>query len=372
MIFLLWTISFIKSLNCFSHNYTYQRGIPSLYVSLRDERANFLAVINTYNSFSLFEGSRDVFGTYSQKIIDRKNINITNSFEVLSYKSEISVVDMYIKDYCFYISTEMMKNSFDKGLGFGYNYKENEEYHFVYTLYKQKLFDKFSFALENQNTDKGVIHFGSIPNNRHKKLPYKGYCNVDDNSKNWECDLLQIEFKGEVYPINKKAIFHSGIDTLFISQTMFNIMENHILQELLFHDVCIRRTSEKIVRYIECSSDIDYFVAPITFTINNMKFNITIKNLFMKISNGRVSKFMSRPEEPFNSSVVFGNAFIKLFNYTVFDYEEKQIELYSDFMKIEMKNQIDNKKEIVLIIYVLILIQCFINIFFLLYIIKYT
>ena len=71
MIFILWTISFIKSLNCFSHNYTYQRGIPSLYVSLRDERANFLAVINTHNSFSLFEGSRDVFGTYSQKIIDR-------------------------------------------------------------------------------------------------------------------------------------------------------------------------------------------------------------------------------------------------------------------------------------------------------------
>ena len=77
MIFILWTISFITSLNCFSHNYTYQRGIPSLYVSLRDERANFLAVINTHNSFSLFEGLRDVFGTYSQKIIDRKNINIT-------------------------------------------------------------------------------------------------------------------------------------------------------------------------------------------------------------------------------------------------------------------------------------------------------
>ena len=77
MIFILWIISFIKSLNCFSHNYTYQRGIPSLYVSLRDERANFLAVINTHNSFSLFEGLRDVFGTYSQKIIDRKNINIS-------------------------------------------------------------------------------------------------------------------------------------------------------------------------------------------------------------------------------------------------------------------------------------------------------
>ena len=81
---------------------------------------------------------------------------------------------------------------------------------------------------------------------------------------------------------------------------------------------------------------------------------------------------MSRPEEPFNSSVVFGNSFIKLFNYTVFDYEEKQIEFYSDFTKIEMKNQIDNKKEIVLIIYVLIVIQCLINIFLLFYSIKYS
>lgn len=224
----LWVISIINGLKCFSVNYTYNYGLPSVYVSLRDERANFLSVINTYNSFTLFEGSRDVFGTYSQKILNKKNITITNTFEVVHYKSVISLLNMDINEYHFYISTEMIKHSFDKGVSFGYNYKENEEYNFVYNLYKQNLFERLSFAFEIHNLDKGVIHFGSIPDSRHKTLPYKGYCKVDKNSKHWECDLIEIKFKGETFLLNKKAIFHSAIDELFVSKDLFSIMENHI------------------------------------------------------------------------------------------------------------------------------------------------
>lgn len=70
-------------------------------------------------------------------------------------------------------------------------------------------------------------------------------------------------------------------------------------------------------------------------SIGSMVIDLPFKSLF-------VDSLLTIHENPYNTKeIVFGNQFIRLFNFTVFDYDNKRIELYSDSILIKDKNFVD-------------------------------
>ena len=74
-------------------------------------------------------------------------------------------------------------------------------------------------------------------------------------------------------------------------------------------------------------------------SFNNLIINLPIVKLFERgASQDRlVSIIYSNPSVYYsNYDFVFGSHFFKLFNYTVFDYENKEINMYSNSISINM------------------------------------
>ena len=72
-----------------------------------------------------------------------------------------------------------------------------------------------------------------------------------------------------------------------------------------------------------CNPNLDILRNDIEFIFNNVKLKLKLSTLF-KDRNGRPNKLHNF------TGVILGYPFLSLFNYTVFDYQNKQFELYSD------------------------------------------
>ena len=75
----------------------------------------------------------------------------------------------------------------------------------------------------------------------------------------------------------------------------------------------------------------------IEFVFDNIQVEFTIKDLF----NYPNSKIVSNSDKPFHkfNGVFLGIDFIRMMNYTIFDYENTQVSFYSDTIKISSKSK---------------------------------
>ena len=67
----------------------------------------------------------------------------------------------------------------------------------------------------------------------------------------------------------------------------------------------------------------------ISFGFGNITIEVNIKELFSNSESLFTSNIEPKKMHKFEG-IILGVAFINLFNYTLFDYEKKQIEFYSD------------------------------------------
>ena len=94
--------------------------------------------------------------------------------------------------------------------------------------------------------------------------------------------------------------------------------------------------------WIKCFFSEEQEKETITFKFgNHLYIDMTFKDMFEK--EYHKSKFMNRNGLFGRDYIMVGNEFLSLFNYSVFDYEQKQIEFYSDTTVIVDKHTIITK-----------------------------
>lgn len=235
------------------------------------------------------------------------------------------------------------------GIGLGYHIEHNKTLSFIYQLNEQYHFDKFKFAIED-HYPKGQIHFGGIPNNTHLSCPYQTTIKVNESLTTWGFPLNQIIFNNTVYDVNMSAIIMISAPDMFIGDSFLNLMKNTIFKE------CLDETDSKNSLY--CSEEVIKSMNTISFVFGNKKFEMKLENLF-EFRRARISPSYGWWSRTFDE-VVLGFEFVELFNYTMFDYDNKQVEFYGN--KVQIIDLIDNNDNKTRIIFLSIIILCIINI----------
>ena len=100
-----------------------------------------------------------------------------------------------------------------------------------------------------------------------------------------------------------------------------------------------------------------------------MSFTLSFKDLFEDHDSDRISSlFWSNPFDNYSKdNIIFGAQFLNKFTLSVFNYEKKQIHLYSDDIKIKLTSQNNINILIIIIIIGKLSFTILINIFILLH-----
>ena len=312
----------------------YDNELPTPSVSYPNEKYSTTLPLNTFISVNI------LWRTFQPKMIRER---ITNKLEIFierTYKCEEYMTDMIINKYkiknlSFYIPNGLTWVR-ESGLALGFHIK-NESFSIVHNLFSNKKIEKLQFAFYNLfNKEKGTLFIGGIPSDKHKELPYKGIAKVNETLPTWGFALKSIKYNNSVYQMNIPCIIHSAIDDVFISNDIYQFMVNSVFKEEIEKHVCESNFLWIYKQnYLVCKSIVKGNNR-IKFDFESFSFDLAINDLFNTLHH---SKFISntKPNEFLNfSGAILGIGFLNLFNYTLFDYENKQIEFYSDTTEIKV------------------------------------
>ena len=277
----------------------------ALNVSLSDERPSLL--MNFYNEQNVkimkcntFLPATLTFAVSNQiqsRIKENVTLSFTENYSTYRYQSDILINSVHINNFSLYFSYIGAIFSSEFGAAFGYHII-NEETSIVHLFYKQGYVDHIMFAFHNIREEfDSHLYIGEIPNNEHKKLPYKTTMKINETLPTWGFTLNKVIFDNETFELNESAIIANGIDGVFLYNKLYKMLE------------------KKILTYSECK-------------ING--------NAFYKGEENDINQF----------------------NYTLFDYEAKTVSFYSD--SIYIKDNSDNCT-ITIAIAIVISVICLVN-----------
>ena len=302
--------------------------------------------INTFRTDTLLSGS---FNNIDQTILP-----VTLQPEEEAYQAYLHFIPISpsLNISAYYVNSHLWTREI--GLAFGYKVT-NESFSYVHTLYNKKIISHRMFIMHNLRKElKGNLYIGGVPNNEHIKMIYKGKIKVNVTLPTWGFMLRDVKFKNIVYSLNIPTIISSNLLNMFISDDFYEFMLNKVLDDGEYAEVrnsFLTTTYQKQVIAKEGMNK----SKEISFVFDNIEMKIILKNMF-DISN---SKFLSNTYKSkiHNfTGLILGSEFLSLFNYTVFDYDNKAIEFYSDTIPITVLNH--NSSNIVKsIIYINILIS---------------
>ena len=315
----------------------YDNELPTPSVNYPNEKYSTTLPLNTFINVNI------LWRTFQPKMIKER---ITNKLEIFierTYKCEEYMTDMIInnlkiKNLSFYIPNGLIWVR-ESGLALGYHIK-NESFSIVHNLFSNKKIEKLQFAFYNLfNKEKGTLFIGGIPSDKHKELPYKGIAKVNETLPTWGFALKSIKYNNSVYQMNIPCIIQSAIDDVFISNDIYQFMAEIVMKQEIESNRCeVKETQflgeSSLQKSIYCFEGSNVLNQSIEFTFENMKLELTIRDLYkfnkfpLVYSNGEPKLFHNF------DGVILGANFLNLFHYTVFDYDNKQLEFYSDTTKI--------------------------------------
>ena len=147
---------------------------------------------------------------------------------------------------------------------------------------------------------KGSLYIGGIPENSYLSLPNKAIIKINEALPTWGFILDSIIFNDTLYDMKIAVI---------INTALHEIINNKELESL--YDSC---NSNKIIFASEC-------VNTYSFIIQNTKMTFNTDLLYNFEHAQKIENF---------TGMIIGPSFLSQFNYTVFDYDNKQIEFYAD------------------------------------------
>ena len=313
----------------------YYFSIPQVDFQFIEENVWIISFLNTYLPVTILSQ----FSRVKEKNMIENNTIVKLDFNYTSvlYKTDVIIGEQVINDYNLYLtySTVWFR---EYGIALGYHIKD-ESFSIVHTLYKRKLIENLVFVfMNNAQTKNGKLYIGGIPNNIHLTLPYKAIIPINESLPTWGFTLNSIVYDNKKHMINLPCIISSVMTQSFISDELFMILSENIFNK---EKECVKKyTNDGGTQDVfRCKSNLPFMNQSIDFMFDKVKIKIKIERLFDKRNISTFSTNDAKKKLHNFDGVILSSAFIDLFNFTVFDYENKRIELYSDNIPIQVSNE---------------------------------
>ena len=262
--------------------------------------------------------------------IDQKYIS---SYQYVHSNKNINLFNKTISNMIYYTQSEddlYLHNQ----LGMQYKFP-NDSYSIIHVLYNIHLIKNKQFAFSHNNKEKeDSLYIGGVNDKLIRRIKNKGRCDVNEKRDEWSCKLSSI-YNNISFDINNDILINTGFEDMIYSNRIFYFFEGVFLDKEYKSKECAT-IKEIPFKSIQCSlPSIQSHEEVLKVSIGSMVIDLPFKSLF-------VDSLLTIHENPYNTKeIVFGNQFIRLFNFTVFDYDNKRIELYSDSILIKDKNFVD-------------------------------
>ena len=288
----------------------------------------YYTIQNTFNHYSVFI-NRYVTKIPENIVSDQKYpFTFEENFIGYKYKTDFQMDGCLVKGYTSYVLNDIDYFSDNVGISLAYHF-EDESFSIVHLMYKHKHIEHLSFAFQDFGPY-AMTHLGGIPTKDYLNKTYQGIFPIDESLHTWGFTLNKIIFKDKEYEINMPTMIHTGLRGSFFSNGLFEFMKNTLLKEEFEKESCKIGDGRFKGKAIFCNEE----SRKIEFVFGKTKLVLdTQKDLFTN------SHFCDNPYPYYNFTGLFLGIFLlKKYEYSVFDYEKKQVELYSDTMVIEMVN----------------------------------
>ena len=313
----------------------YYFSMPQVDFQFIEENVKQISFLNTYLPVTILSQFSQI--NENNMIENNTIVKLDLNYTCVLYKSSVKIGGQSINDYNLYLTYSAVWFR-EYGIALGYHIK-NDSFSIVHTLYKRKLIEHLVFVfMNNAQTKNGKLFIGGIPNNLHLNLPYKGIIPIDESLPTWGFTLNSIAYDNKKHMLNLPCIISSVMKQSFISDELFLILSENIFNK---EKECDKRYIDEggAVDVFRCKHNLPFMNQSIDFIFDKVKITIKIGRLFDKKN---ISTFSTNnPKKKFHNfdGVILSSAFIDLFNFTVFDYENKRIELYSDNIPIQVSNE---------------------------------
>lgn len=349
---------------------TYEFGAfrPVPLLQFIDENEILSTRYNTFLPYTIIDD--DFSNPIDSKKSDRVSISLIKKYNVSRYSTNIKFHDVTLSNFPVYIYHKHIHYYTDKGIGLGYKFQD-EEMSFVHQLYKNRCVDHLMYVFKGDMTlTKGTTYFGGVPQNEHLKLPYQGHCDVIDGYSSWGCNLTSIQLGNDTLTVNKYSAFHTGFYRIHLPPMIYEFVKKHLEVPLSVNE-CIEELNEMKGNNILCKSR-KYLDMEFNFMFEGVTLKMTLNSFFEINKDDNKYKYKSvmykNPYPAINNIELFlGFHFTNLFNYTVFDYENKQVEFYSYVFPIVNDRGQSSYKETQLLLFTVISVICSLSIIVIVY-----
>ena len=316
---------------------------PGIPFSFYHENYTTDLLINTFIPYSVLLIPSSQHFLISTNIKSNTTLSYDDNYTSLLYQTTLQMSSVQIPNYLIYFVEDSIWTR-DEGLSFSYPPVEN--YSIILAMYKNKHIEHMQFAFHNIKDDlNSSFYIGGVPDNSHLALPYHGVIPIDESLPSWGFYLNKVRYKEREYYVNIPTVISSGMSEMLISDELYDLMMNDIFREFFDNQTCVEYKLQWMSyehKSFQCKSNI--MDQHIDFVFGDVTFRLTPEDVFNNKYNR--SNIFSNSKEPhpmhkFNG-VIMGIGFINKFNYTVFDYETKQVEFYTD-QKIIVSEEKSNK-----------------------------
>ena len=349
----------------------------SLTTSILIGNIYFSFLIDLNSNITLFTYDNLFDFSYSLKIVDKINMTYgENIVEHILFREQIGLKTF--EDNLTFMKT--IENYFyslnSKGIAylnqFSFSYTiTDHRMNLVSQLYSYSLINKKSFGFDINKNSKGLMYFGSFPEEfiRNKT---KGFCKMKDNQEYWGCDINKVIVNKEVYENKEEMLFITNETRIYAPQNFMNFLTDNIFKEYLRTKTCSYYSFYFDKHYcIVCDCSLinhqDDFI--FDFEINSSKYRFKYNDLFTQI-NPKKCEFQIMKNNDDDNTWMFGLTFFYKFN-PMFNYEDKTITFYGKDIISNDYSTLYNIGFIKTILVFVTLSSC-LNIFLILYIIIFV
>lgn len=309
----------------------YDSGNPMVQVSFPDEVITYVTGVNTFLPYSVI--NIKTYDLIKERFKNNTTLYLDKPVYASQYETNIKIQFHPVNNFNCYISHQA-KNFHNLGISLGYHYQD-ESYSFIHQLYRTKVILHLQFAFHNINEeippDSRHVYIGGVPNNAHLSLPYKGIVRTREDLPTWGFNLEKIAYQRVEYNVDLPCVISNRIKGLIISDDVYGIFVNSVFYKEIKDGVCSNQTDKYLANYLKCEQGIFERNKKIILKFKGIQVEFETKDLFSK-QNFHSLISSNNIEQPVHNftGVILGINFLNKFNYTVFDYEKKQIEFYTD------------------------------------------
>lgn len=315
---------------------------PGIPFSFFDENYTTDLLINTFIPYSVLLIPSSQHFLINSNIKSNTSLAYDDNYKALLYQTTLTLNSVQIPNYLIYFVEDSIWTR-DEGLSFSYPPVEN--YSIILSLYKNKHIEHMKFAFHNIRDDLNAsFYIGGVPDNSHLSLPYQGVIPIDEDLPTWGFYLNKVTYKSKEYKVNFPTVISSGLSEMLISDELYDLLMNNIFKDYFDNQTCVEYMLKWMAyehKSFECKEKIMNDNLYLMF--GDVTFRLTPDDVFNKYNRSNIFSNSKQPHPMHNySGVIMGIGFINKINYTVFDYEKKQVEFYSE-QKIIVSNEKSNK-----------------------------